>query len=185
MALEPSPRLDHFFASVEGQLCLWGGRTKAFRRGKPNSSSTLHTFDPVWETWSSSITKDRPPGGLYIGACTSAGHHLYVYGGYDGSEFYNSLHQLDTRTLRWTELAKDGPTLDGPTKKTGAGMIVHDNKLLLFGGYAVQLDIDSTDELEASTVSTASTEFTSDGSRGVGWTNELHAFDLNKGEEII
>ena len=57
-------------------------------------------------------------------------------------------------------------------RKITYGMVAHDSKLVLFGGYGVP-----------SGPTQAGSEFVtySDSTIGEGWTNELHVFDLNKG----
>ena len=66
-----------------------------------------------------------------------------------------SLHQLDTTSLLWTELAKDGPAMK-------CGMVEHEHTLVLFGGYNIP---------------PRPLEWSSD-----RWNNELHIFDLKEGE---
>ena len=68
-------------------------------------------------------TTGAPPPGLYLGACTSLSNSLYWFGGYDGvSDYYCSLHRLDSTTLEWRELQPLNQA-DGPMRKAGCGMI--------------------------------------------------------------
>ena len=118
MAYEPSPRSYPFAAPVEGELYLYGGRTDDFneRKKRPESNTDLEIFYPKLETWRHVKTKGYPPPLLYFGAYASSGHHLYICCGYDGSSRHNSLYQLETRTLTWTELSSSDRS--GPRKKT-------------------------------------------------------------------
>ena len=166
---EPSPRFFPFAAPVEGELYLCGGITDDFneRKKQPESITDLEIFDPQLETWRHVISKGHPPPLLSNGACVSSTHHLYSYGGYDGSSSDGSLHQLDTRTLTWTELSSlERP--DGPRKKTGCRMVCYGQKLVLFGGLC-----DTTGPTQP----------------GAGYEsdkfNELHTFDLNEGERVL
>lgn len=169
---EPSPRRGHFSSRVQGQLCVWGGRTKDFSKQKNELASTLHVFDPFMESWESKLTAGSPPSpGLYNGACASAGHYIYLYGGHDGPRYQSSLHQLDTETSKWTQLASDGPM-----RKIACGMVTYSNLIVLFGGYGVPSGpIQAGAEFIKNSMS-------GDGSIR-GWTNELHTFDLYKGEQ--
>ena len=104
---EPPPRFGHFSAPVEGHLCVSGGRTKGSTKEK---GELVHTFNQLSESWSSKQCQGpSPPDGLNSGASAYAGHHLYLYGGYDGSHCQNSLHQLDTRSWTWSHLSSAGP----------------------------------------------------------------------------
>lgn len=148
---------------------MWGGRTEDFSI-KSTLSSTLHVFNPKLESWESKSITGSPPPGLYGGACSSAGHCLYLFGGSNGPDLYSSLHQLDTKTSTWARLGSDGPM-----RKIGCGMVTYANKLLLFGGYGYPC---------GATQSGAEFVKNSRFSDGRGWSNELHAFDLKEGEEM-
>ena len=164
---EPSPRFGHYSALVEDKFCVWGGRTKDFLQEKSELASSIHSFD---RSWSSRIIPNLVESGLYHGACASAGHHVYLYGGYDGSCHHSSLHQLDTRSCTWKQLSSAGPM-----RKSACGMIAHDSKLVLFGGYGVP-----SGPIQPGAEFIKHRDFTD--SRG--WTNEVHTFDLKEGEGV-
>ena len=166
---EPSPRRGQFSVVVGEKLCVYGGCITDFLKEKSTLASSVHSFDPLLESWSENKCGGVPPAGLYLGACASAGHHVYVYGGLNGSDFQSSLHQLDTRTWTWKQLSSSGPM-----RKAECGMVVYGSKLVLFGGYGFP-----------SGPTQPGAEFVKNSkySDGRGWTNELHTFDLIKGEE--
>ena len=166
---EPPPRFCQLSAVVEGKLCVYGGRTKDFLKEKSRLASSVHSFDGLLESWYSEDTGGVPPHGLYNGACAPAGHHVYVYGGTDGSAYQSSLHQLDTRTWTWKQLSSTGPM-----RKSGCRMVSYGSNLVLFGGYGIP-----------SGPTQPGSEFVKNSKyidTGRGWTNELHTFDLIKGE---
>ena len=163
---EPSPRWGHFSAGVGEQLYLWGGRTKDFVKENVLSRRT-HSWDPVLECWQHKECSGLLPPALYAGACASIAHHLYLYGGHDGSADRDSLYQLDTKSLEWQQLSSAGPM-----KKYGCGMVAYGNKLVLFGGYGIP-----SGPTQPGAEFVKDTKFTD----GAGWTNELHSFDLEKG----
>ena len=134
MEAEPSPRWGHLSAPVEGKVYLYGGRTRDFLKEKTELVSTMYTFDGYLKQWEEVRAEGPPPPGLYRAACASAGHHLYVYGGYDGNQHSDCLHRLDTKTSTWTQLAA-GSDLGGPMCKSNSGMVSHGEELVLFGGY--------------------------------------------------
>ena len=152
---------------------MWGGRTKDFLQEKSELASSIHSFEPVTpflEFWDKNKLSGVPPPGLYHGACASAGHHVYLYGGHDGSRLQSSLHQLDTRSWTCKQLSSAGPM-----RKSVCGMIAHDSKLVLFGGYGIP---------SGPTQQGAEFIKNSTYTDGRGWTNEVHTFDLKEGEGV-
>ena len=126
---QPSPRYRHFSAAIVDKLYVWGG----LGAESTSSTSIVHHYDPDSETWNTNITCEGPhPPGISCGACASAGHHLYTYGGYDERGIMQgTLHLLDTKSRRWKLISSQG----GPMKKRGSRMIVYDSKIVLFGGH--------------------------------------------------
>ena len=130
-------------------------------------SRAVETFDPTSEEWTKIKPEDPCPlGGLHYGASAVSEQCLYVYGGQD--RYYKrsgSLYELDTHSEKWTRLSKHG-TDNCPRKKSGCGMVCFGKeKLVLFGGWC-----DSSGPIQP-------------GANYTGWcTNELHLFDLKKGE---
>ena len=158
---EPSPRWYPFSAAVEGKVYLYGGRTGDFLKETTTLKTTVHTFDGYLEQWEKIGTWGYSPPGLYRGACASTGHHLYVYGGFDGNQDTGSLHRLDTWTLMWTQLHQSANA--DPMHKRNCGMVSHGKELILFGGFGLQ-----------SNHTQPGAEY--DG----GYTNELHSFKLKE-----
>ena len=159
---------------IEGKLHVWGGLSWDFVRHKvslKDHTSTVFNFDSYLETWSHLNAGGTPPSGLYGCACASAGHYLYTFGGGDSDNKYTgSLHQLNTRTSMWTELAKDGPM-----KKAFSAMVVYNNQLILFGGDGIP-----SGPIQPGAEFIVDSNYTD----GSGWTNEMHSFDLKEGERV-
>ena len=159
---EPTPRFSHYSAAVGEHLYVFGGRTIDFEKERDELASQINIFNWHTETWQIRATTGKPHPGLYFGACTSSDHHLYLYGGTDGSHRQDSLSQLDIDSLEWSELPS------GPMKKTGCQMVSYEGKLILFGGYGVP----SSPIQPGSEIVTDKIQ-----SDGTGWTNELHCFE--------
>ena len=172
MALyEPSPRFSPFFTSVDGQIYMWGGCTEDFSTSRWKKIVSIESFDSYLETWTRKTTKGDPPPWCYYGACASSGHIIYAYGGIDGQSYYGSLYEFNTRTSSWRELAPH--SADSPMKKLFCSMVVCGEKCVLFGGHGIP-----------SGPTQSGADFVRDNSLtdGSGWTNEMHTFDLKKGE---
>ena len=168
-AAEPSPRHGLFSAAVGDQLYMWGGLTPKFFEDLTTLSSTIHRFCPLLDSWEHHQCSGPPPPAVYEGACASIGDHMYFYGGFDGHDYQNYFYQLDTKSLKWQQLSNAGPM-----KKSGCRMISYGKKLLLFGG----------DGIPSGPAQPGSqlVKITSH-SDGREWTNELHTFDLEEGED--
>ena len=151
---EPSPRASHVSAPVGGKVYMWGGHP-----GGSDDASTIYSFDPLSESWARDECSGIPPPGLRNGACASAGNHLYVYAGEEGEDVYtlrnHSLCQLNLNTRTWSTISSGGPT-----RRRGCGEMAYDSSShrLLFGSYGAP------------------------SKRGIGESNNIHTFDLNKGE---
>ena len=169
----PSPRFSHGAAAVGGKCYLWGGCVQDFTEsGRRELASTVKIFDPHLETWEEHHTTGVPPPGLYSGACTSLLDSLYWFGGNDGTSFYNSLHRLETTTLKWREIQPLNQA-DGPMRKIGCGMVSFlQDKLAMFGGYGIPTG--PTQPGAMFTMNARSTD-------GSGWSNELHVFNITEG----
>ena len=155
-------------ALVDGLFHVWGGLNEDSYRKKISVERLLSTvcrFEPNTETWSYLNPVGSPPPGFIFCTSTSAGHSLYTFGGLDSDKSCTgSLHQLDTTSLMWTELAKDGPAM----KKSYCGMVEHENTLVLFGG------------IPSGPIQQGS-EFIQNNTDG----NELHSFNLKEGESCM
>ena len=173
--IEPSARSSCFCCTVEGKTYLWGGSNRDLLEEKTSLeefAASVYTFDPYLETWATLTPGGSPPSGIHSGACACAGHHMYTYGGWDTSAGGRdgSLHCLDTSTLMWTKMASTGPM-----KKMESGMITYGKKLLLLGGKGVP-----SGPIQPGSEFVLNNQHTN----GRGWTNELHTFNLEEGEEL-
>ena len=95
---------------------------------------------------------------------------MYLYGGTDRSHRQSSLHQLDTRSWTWKQLSSAGPM-----GKVMCGMVANESKLVLFGGYGIP-----SGPTKPGAEFIKHSRFTD----GVGWTNEVHTFNLKEGEGV-
>ena len=157
--LSSPARTNSFVASAEDKLYLWGGCEDA-------EPYAIYIYSVNTETWMKEITKGpHPCAGLFGGGCSIAGQHIYLYGGFDGSSWSGSLYQLNTDNWSWSELSNCSAA--GPRRKSGCGIIIYKDQLVVVGEYYGSKEPDSKQS----------------GSRYErGYTNELHCYSLTTGK---
>ena len=163
---EPSPRFSHSSVQVEDNAYLWGGITQDSSR-----SEVINIFDCYSESWKKRSTTGIPPPGLERGEFTLLCDDLYYFGGFDGKRYHNSLHKLQTRTLKWQDIKQANPA-GGPLPKAGCGMVAYQQQLAVIGG----LCSTPTGPLQSGAEFIKHSIFT-----GYGWTNEFRLFGIKEG----
>ena len=149
---EPLPRAGHAAVAVDNKLHMWGGWTGSKEKSR-EVAQKREVFDISTELWEQKPTRGTPPPGLSATAYAVVGSCLFVFGGHVGVSHHNSLFKLDLHTFQWERVQVSNPS-SGPQKKAGCRMVSYgDNQLVVFAGYT-----------------------------GSAITDELHVFDLNKGE---
>ena len=150
----PSDKYCPFITSAGNLVYLWGGQ------GDTEPQAVFkHLLDT--ETWVRQCTTGQhPPAGLYSGGCCTSGHHLYIYGGWDGESYHGVLYELNINSWTWRILSDGGA--GGPGKKRGCRMIPYQDQLLVVGG--------KYDEIPSSRQAGSSYKD--------GVTNEVHLFNL-------
>ena len=148
---EPLPRSGHAAVAVDNKLHMWGGWAGSKEKSR-EAAQNIEVFDISMELWEQKPTHGTPPPELCDTAYTVVGSCLFVFGGYDGVSYHNSLFKLDMHTYQWKRMRVSNPS-SGPQRKRGCGMVSFgDNQLVVFAG-----------------------------SMGSAWTDELHVFALDKG----
>ena len=134
-AYEPKPRVSHYAGAVRGECFIFAGRRVDFVNTM-EESFTIEVFDQYLEQWRQLKTTGSPPKGLSNGGCcVSPSGDLYVYGGWDGSTRRGGLYKLSSSSLKWSQLSGESDVNDGPTKKSGCGMVCFkENKVAVIGG---------------------------------------------------
>ena len=150
---EPLPRYGHATVAVDNKLHMWGGSARSKEKSR-ELVQKIEVFDISTELWEQKPTHGTPPPGLCSFAYTVVGSCLFVFGGNDGVSHHNTLFKLDLRTFQWEQVPVSNPS-SGPLEKSGCGMVSYDdNQLVVFAGSM----------------------------GGIAYTDELHVFDLDKGE---
>ena len=167
---EPQGRFNHCSGIVDGKQYTYGGHCGA---GGVPTLTAVDIFDLKTELWQQTPTSGEPPQGFYEGSCAVIGAHLFHFGGQDESgRLYNTIHQFDTRVLRWNPVNATN-IQEGPAAKFNAGMLSYsDNLLVTSGGYGYAQDKHLPGR-----------EYVPDPDhQGYEWTNEVHCFHVDSSE---
>ena len=128
---QPCPRYGCFAGTVEGMVYMFGGRVNDYsEKKKRKMAAKIDMFDFFMENWSDILTKGYAPI-LYDGVCVSKDQYIYMYGGWDGCQYYNCLNRYDTVCSTWTEMPP--PPVNEDFLKKGYGMVTFGDKLALMG----------------------------------------------------
>ena len=174
---QPMPRAWHTSAQVGSKTLLHGGVTKNYsEKTKQRLSSVLEVFDSNTELWQQKeVTGDTPDPGVYAASAAVNGD-LFTFGGYNDEKFYNSLHSLKNAS-QWLKLCPQNEEAESPMAKAAAGMVAFGNQLLLIGGYGIP---HSPAQPGAAFIK----DHARGASDGLGWTNELHIFNIKNGMHL-
>ncbi len=171
---EPSPRALTSAAASSEQLYVYGGQVDNFDENKGQLRTVIQIYECTTESWKELPTTGTPPPGIDGCATSYSGHVLYLFGGYDGTSFHASLHQLDTRSMTWKQLSLQHDS--GPMRKCDCQMIYYNDLLIVIGGYGIP-----SCELQSGSQFTEN-KLHQDG-RGV--TNEIHKYHISQGKSQI
>ena len=137
-------RVGHHTQVIGDSLYLWGGGPPNLplvhnNDEKKRVTSQVQIFNITSGKWDSKPTRGNPPLGVINYSCTTFIKKIYYFGGdcHHDNCYHNSLNELDTSTLTWTQIS---PTDDRrPVMKRGSGSMmlteyggVH--RLLVIGG---------------------------------------------------
>ena len=141
-----------------------------------NSMKDIYIFNPALKQWGKKTTEDEPPSSRHYCAYANDLSTVYIFGGRGTKEEdrYNDLYCLDLNDMRWTMCENKSDEDNTPGCKSGAGMVVWNGKLVLFGGYGYpQKKVKDN------------INFRSDEICNMGWTNDLHVYNPSDSEYLV
>ncbi len=171
---EPSPRAYSAASASSEQLYVYGGHVDNFDGNKRQLRTVIQIHECTTESWKELPTSGTPPPGIFGCATSYSGHVLYVFGGYDGTSFHASLHQLDTRSMTWKQLSPQHDS--GPMRKYECQMIHYNDSLIVIGGLGIP-----SGELQSGSQFTENKHHQD----GRGVTNEIHKYHISQGKSQI
>ena len=164
---EPAGRCGHCSAIVNGKQYTYEGHCGA---GGVPTLTVVDIFDFETELWQQTPMSGDPPPGYWFASCAVIGADLFHFGGSDRSEYYNTIHCLNTTDLSWSALPAFNDQ-EAPIPVIGATMLSFTNILVVAGGYGLLPDHPHPDK------------YVPDPDReGYGWTNEVHCFHVDSSE---
>lgn len=129
---EPRARWGHGAVEVNRKVFVWGGEDSD---GNPYPASLVEVFDVRSGYWEQQNASGVGPVGVIYSAYTTIGEKLYTFSGRGkGRTYYNTLHQLNLKTMKWKKFTYRNPS-DAPTPRRGCTMIAYsEDKLVMYGG---------------------------------------------------
>lgn len=170
--LTPLRTFGHVSVQIRDKVVVHGG--VADEKSSNRLASGVAICNPYTKSWEGRVgIGNAPPSQVRSAASASFNNHLFTFGGYDGRKYYNTVHKLtlaEDDAPQWIEVCPQNEEAAGsPMAKRGAGMIVFEENLAVFGGYG---KLQGPTQPGSSFIGKES---------DVGWTNEFHIYDLNKG----
>ena len=114
---------------IGDSLYLWGGDQPNLpyihnNNEKKRLTSQVQIFNITSGKWDTKPTRGNPPLGVISYSCTTFNNKIYYFGGSCGHDFcyHNSLNELDTSTLTWTQISSTDDRR--PVMKRGTGGIM-------------------------------------------------------------
>ena len=170
---EPEPRMDACSAMVDNEFIAYGGWLQSYRglRQWPPLHH-VEVFNCNLSQWSQRRTTGTPPPPLQGSACVCIGQLLYMFGGWTGHSYTNILFEFSVATVHWRELLPVNPK-EGPMPKDSCRIInTNSTTLCVVGGYGIP-----TGSPQPGSKFVQDKKFKD----GVGWSNEIHCFDIPSG----
>ena len=120
-AAKPTPVADIQAVLMGEKIYVPGGRLAS---GKP--TTVLEVYDPRHDQWE---TKAPLPVAISGYALASLEGRLYLFGGWDGSSYLNTVYAYDPVQDAWT------PRTPMPVGRAFAGAVAADEKIFIIGGF--------------------------------------------------
>lgn len=122
----PSARDQHTAAWTGSQMIIWGGTngTQVFRSGG--------VYDPATDSWTpTSQSGDCPTARIGHTASWRETGNMFVWGGWNGTDYFDTGSKYDPSTNAWTAMANDAET---PAARYGHAAFLTGNTLEIWGG---------------------------------------------------
>lgn len=129
----PAPRYSHTAILAGSRIIIFGGKGE-----KGTAFRDLHALDPVTMTWYQGPEGAGAPVGRFgHSANLVEGTKMFVFGGWNGKEYFNDLYILNLEVMAWFTPETSGPA---PSPRHGHSSILIGNNLVVHGGFKLRED---------------------------------------------
>lgn len=122
----PSPRYGHSAVYSGGIIIIFGGKGP-----KDIVYNDLYTFDPKNNNWLLANETGESPSPRYNHTANIWNMKMYVFGGWNGKEFFNDTIVYDLEKMVWNKLE----TQETPCPRMGHASCIVSNNLIIQGGF--------------------------------------------------
>lgn len=129
----PKARYGHSAVLAGSRIIIFGGKGY-----KSTVYRDLHALDPVSMTWYQGPEGAGAPCARFGHTATLInGTKMFVFGGWNGKDYYNDLFILDLEIMAWTKPMVSGPE---PSPRQGHSAILIGSNLIVHGGFKLRED---------------------------------------------
>ena len=123
----PPSRYGHSSVLAGSRIIIFGGK------GPLNVLRDLHALDPVTMTWYQGPEGGGAPSARFDhSANLVGGTKMIVFGGWNGTDFFNDVYALDLEIMAWSKPNTSGPA---PSPRKGHCSILIGTNLVIHGGF--------------------------------------------------
>jgi Rab9 effector protein with kelch motifs len=124
----PAPRYGQTAVLAGSRIIIFGGKGS-----KGHVFRDLHALDPVTMTWYQGPEGGGAPAARFDhSANLVGGTKMFVFGGWNGTNFYNDVHVLDLEIMAWSKPTCTGPA---PCPRKGHCSILIGTNMVVHGGF--------------------------------------------------
>ncbi|KAL1526816.1 hypothetical protein AB1Y20_015508 [Prymnesium parvum] len=100
----PTPRSQHTATLVDGQILVLGGFNRKERVLGDAHMLDISNKSAIWRSWEVTTGLMPPPRAQHTATLHPDGHHIYIFGGYDGEKNHKDLWLMNVPDAAAAEL---------------------------------------------------------------------------------
>lgn len=124
----PPPRYNHTAVYAVGNIIIFGGKGP-----KTTVYNDLYTFNPKKFEWLLANETGEAPSPRYGHTADLYNRKMYIFGGWNGKNYFNDVHVFDLEKMAWSKLQTNGTP---PAPRQGHASCVVGQNLVIQGGFS-------------------------------------------------
>jgi hypothetical protein len=128
---KPSARYDHSMVAIGSNMYIFGGYDGADYKNDLYKIDTEGNSQEIILIADEGTTANKPSP-RYNHSMVAIGTNMYIFGGYDGADYYSNLYKIDTEG---NSVKIDLIGSDKPSAIYGHSMVAIGTNMYIFGGY--------------------------------------------------